>query len=295
MCGVYNTFECCMTTPFASCNAETKKAAQDKLAERKAILVKTNSGINNCAAAKCAVEGSPSPAPAKVEQKFDAIIDLDDPTTFKVKAFVDAVKTATGVAEVPTAVLKAFEIIVQFTVPHGAANAKKSDMEKAIATANNVLQSQVTLSLVGRGGRRLTASTTEDVDLDVKIEVPGGTDPDAAAVKAKAVKASAGAATATALGTAIGGTVSVKLQPKAKAKVETKVKAEASQNTNLKTAIASKNVGTAIGGTVTATAVNPSASPTQPPSTPAGHAASSFASSFSAAFATVLIILQAAM
>jgi len=273
-----------MTDEFSQCDAATKKSVADKVNAQKSTFSMINPNLKGCTA-KCAGGGStPVAPPAKVEQTFDAIINLDDPTSFAVKLFVDAVKAATGVAELPTAIVKAFEIIVQFTVPHAATVAQ---IKKAVADGNGVEESQVAVSPVAR--RRLGSSTSTSSsaakDMDVTITIDGSTDPAAAGVKAKAVKASAGAATAAVLKTALGGDVVVKTQPKATAKVETKVKAEASKAVEMKTAIESNAVGKAVGGTVTV--------PQSPNVTPShsSHAASSF----SAACALVMILVQVTM
>jgi len=282
VCGSWSTFECCMTDSFSQCDAATKQSVADKVNMQKSTFSKINPNLEGCTA-NCAGSGStPVTPPAKVEQTFDAVINLDDPTTFALKLFVDAVKAATGVTELPTAIVKAFEIIVQYTVPHAATVAQ---IKKAVATGNGVEESQVAVSPVAR--RRLGSSTSSSAakDMDVTIIIDGSTDPAAAGVKAKAVKASAGAATAAVLKTALGGDVIVKTQPKATAKVETKVKAETSKAVQMKTAIESNAVGNAVGGTVT---VPQSLNVTPPHSS---HAASSF----TAACALVMILFQATL
>jgi len=152
-----------MTNGFASCDDSVKKSAADKVAMQKSTYSMINPTLKGCTA-QCAVGGS-SPVtvtePVEVQQTFNAVIDLDDPTTFTVQKFVDAVKAAAGVTDVPTAVVKAFEIIAQYTVPHAATMAQ---LKTAVATSNNVQESQVTVS--ESAGRRLQTEagcTSSDV------------------------------------------------------------------------------------------------------------------------------------
>jgi len=265
---------------FTSCDDATKKSVADKLAVQKTTFGAINPTLASCTA-NCAGGASTVAQPIKVEQTFNALITMDDPTTFIVQKFIDAVKAATGVTDVPTAVVKAFEVIVQYAVPHAATLAQ---VKAAVATGNDVQESQVTVSESAR--RRLQGATPTEKDVDVTITIDGSTDPATAAAKAKAVKASAGNVTADALKTALGGAVTVKAQPKAMAKVETKVNAEASKAAQIKSAISSKAVGSAVGGTVTVpTAALPQGS---------GHAASC-ATTVSVALASIMIIVQAAM
>merc|ERR1711977_799322 len=258
VCGSWNTFECCTMNEFTSCDDATKKSVADKLAIQKTTFGAINPTLASCTA-NCAGGASTVAQPIKVEQTFNALITMDDPTTFIVQRFIDAVKAATGVTDVPTAVVKAFEVIVQYAVPHAATLAQ---VKAAVATGNDVQESQVTVSESAR--RRLQGATPTEKDVDVTITIDGSTDPATAAAKAKAVKA----------------------QPKAMAKVETKVNAEASKAAQIKSPISSKAVGSAVGGTVTV--------PTAPLPQGSGHAASC-ATTVSVALASIMIIVQAAM
>lgn len=163
VCGSWNTFECCMTKDFASCDDTVKKSVADKVATQKSTFGMINPNLKGCTA-NCAGGGSSTVAvtqPTKTEQTFDALIDLDDPTTFTVQKFIDAVKTAAGVTDVPTAVVKAFEIIVRYTVPHSATMAQ---LKTAVATSNKVQESQITVR--ESAGRRLAnqeGCTSSDV------------------------------------------------------------------------------------------------------------------------------------
>lgn len=272
VCSSWNTFECAMTNAFKTCDYKIKSSAAGKVTVFRKMAEAINGAVKSCTA-NCA-EGSPSPAaPSPVLQSFDTLIELADPTTFTVDKFVKAIQTATGVKELPTAILEMFEIIVQYTVPHGTTAAK---LKAAVAKANSVAENQVVVAAAG--ARRRLADAP--INMDVTITIDGKTDPAAAATKAKAVKTSA---TSTAsLKTELGGDVAVKIAPKAKAKVTTKVKAALSETAALKSNMGSSSVNSAIGGTVTV-------------SEPAAPATSHAASSFSAALATVLVFFRATM
>merc|ERR1719359_1145028 len=164
-----------------------------------------------------------------------------DPTTFDIKTYIDATKAALGVSTAPEALVKAWEVLVSYLVPAGADMAA---LKTAIATANSVEESAITLTAPARRlgqGRRL------NTQVDVKIVTP-----DAAA--AQAVKTSA--ASVDALTTELGGAVTVKAgsEPKAAAVIETVVKSDASQAGNLQDLITGAEA--AVGGTITAE-VNP--------------------------------------
>jgi len=124
-----------------------------------------NPTLKSCTA-NCAGAGSVTVTqPTKIEQTFDALIDLDDPTTFTVQKFVDAVKAAADVTDVPTAVVKAFEIMVRYTVPRSATMAQ---LKAAVATSNKVQESQITVS--ESAGRRLaTQEGCKTIDVTNKM------------------------------------------------------------------------------------------------------------------------------
>merc|ERR1719359_215494 len=160
-----------------------------------------------------------------------------NPTTFDINIYIEATKAALGVSTAPEALVKVWEIFVSYLVPAGADMAV---LKTAIATANSVEESAITLTAPARRlgqGRRL------NTQVDVKIATP-----DAAA--AQAVKTSA--ASVDALTTELGGTVTVKAgsEPKAAAVV----KSDASQAGNLQDLITGAEA--AVGGTITAE-VNP--------------------------------------
>jgi hypothetical protein len=160
-----------------------------------------------------------------------------DPTTLDINTYIDAAQTALGVSTAPEAVLKYWEILVSYLVPAGPDMAA---LKTAIATANSVAESAVTLITAAR---RLSQGRRLNTQVDVKINVPDAT-------QAKAVKTSA--ASVAALTTALGGDVTVKAgsEPAAAAVIETVVKSDASKADNLQNLIT--GAGPAVGGTITA-------------------------------------------
>merc|ERR1719231_809919 len=93
-------------------------------------------GLSKCASASCSSES----APAEVETTLMANIEIADPLAFSVDKYIEAVKKATGMAQLPEAVVKAFEIIVKYVLP-GAT--ELATAKAAIAKANKVAESQV--------------------------------------------------------------------------------------------------------------------------------------------------------
>merc|ERR1719238_2366245 len=90
--------------------------------------------------AQCTSATSSGSQPVEVETTLMANIQITDPLAFNVENYVEAVKKATGVAQLPEAVVKAFEIIVKYVLPDATAMATAI---AAIAKANDVLESQV--------------------------------------------------------------------------------------------------------------------------------------------------------
>merc|ERR1712232_1116308 len=144
-----------------------------------------------------------------VETTLMADIQISDPLAFSLDAYVEAVKKATGVAKLPEAVLKAFEIIVKYVLPDAT---EIATAKAAIAKANAVEENQV--QIAQSGARRLGAGRRLAMNVDVTITVPDQK-------KAAAVQTSA--ASAAALESELVGTVSVAKAPATTAKVETKV------------------------------------------------------------------------
>merc|ERR1712023_431641 len=94
-------------------------------------------------------------------------IQLSDPLTFNLHKYVEAVKEATGVEQLPVAVVKAFEIIVKYVLPDTTAIATA---KAAIAKANEVMESQV--QVTKSSARRLGAERRLAMNVDVTITVP---------------------------------------------------------------------------------------------------------------------------
>merc|ERR1712139_529741 len=149
-------------------------------------------GLSNCASSTCS---SDSAAPTLVETTIMASIQMSDPLAFDVTKCVEAVKKATGVTEIPEAVVKAFEIVVKYVLPDATAIATA---KAAIAKANDVAEDQG--QLPRSSARRLGAERRLAMNVDVTITVPDKT-------KAAAVQTSV--ANATALESELGGAVSV--------------------------------------------------------------------------------------
>merc|ERR1719456_407342 len=94
-------------------------------------------GLSNCASSTCS---SDSAAPAQVETTIMASIQISDPLAFDVTKYVEAVKKATGVVQLPEAVVKAFEIVVKYVLPDATMMATA---RAAIAKANDVVENQI--------------------------------------------------------------------------------------------------------------------------------------------------------
>jgi len=205
--------------------------------------------------------------PSVVEKTLEAMIELSDPTTFNLQSYIDAVKTKTGVSTTPIAVLKAWEIILQYAVPEGATETK---LKAAIAKAMNVAETAIKIVMAASGGRRLNSNRRLAANADVTITTD-------TAENAKSLKTVSAGAAVDSLKSELGGDVVVSKQPKAIAKVETKITTETSKVSDLKAQV--ESVGPDVGGTITANA-NPG---TENPE--------SSNSSFSFIFAPLLILL----
>jgi len=205
-----------------------------------------------------------------------AHIHLSDPLTFDLNKYVEAVKKATGVAQLPEAVVKAFEIIVKYVLPDATAIATA---KAAIAKANDVLESQI--QLTQSSARRLGAGRRLAMNVDVTITVPD---------KSKAAAVQTSAANATTLEFEIGGTVSVAKAPVTTARVETKVKSAPSATGQLASQI--ESAGSDVGGTIKAEVKVVAQEPKAAAQEPSPNGASS---NLSILFATVLILFRAAI
>merc|ERR1712070_487074 len=225
-------------------------------------------GLAKCGSATCSSESGPSPTPAQVETTLMASIEISDPLTFTLEKYLEAVKKATGVEELPEAVVKAFEIIVNYVLPDAT---EMSKAKTAIAKANGVAEDEV--QIAQSGARRLGAGRRLANDVVVTITVLDKT-------KAAAVQKSA--ADTTTLGSELGGTVAVKGAPVTTAKVETKVKSAPSAASQLKSQI--ESAGADVGGTIKAEVKVAAPQPSS----------SGASSTFSIALAAVAILLRAA-
>merc|ERR1719191_1497161 len=226
-------------------------------------------GLAKCASATCSSESGPFAKPAEVETTLMASIVLTDPLKFDLDKYVEAVQKATGVEQLPVAVVKAFEIIVKYMLPESTDIAKAT---AAIAKANAVGEEQV--QVVESGSRRLGLGRRLATNVDVTITV---------ADKEKAAAVQTSAANAAALDSELGGTVTVTKAPVTTAKVETKVKSAPSAASQLVSQIESEEVGSAVGGTIKAEV------------TAAAADTSGASSNFSIVLAAVVILLRAAL
>merc|ERR1711981_1375459 len=221
ICGAWQTYECCLKDSFASCGGDMQSKISTMMSTMKTQYDAILPGLSNCASATCSSgsQSGPSPTPAEVETTLMAYIQISDPLTFSLDKYVEAVKKATGVAQLPEAVLTAFEIIVKYILPDATAMATA---KAAIVEANGVEESQV--EVAQSGARRLGAVRRLAMNVDVTITVPD---------KEKAAAVQTSAANTTALGSQLGGSVSVAKAPVATAKVETKVKSTPSATSQL--------------------------------------------------------------
>jgi len=219
VCGAWNTYECCLKETFASCGSDMQGKISTLMGTMQKQYDAILPGLAKCASATCSTESSPSPTPAEVETILMASIELSDPLAFNLDKYIEAVQKATGVAQLPEAVVKAFEIIVKYMLPDATDIAKAT---AAIAKANGVAEDQV--QVAQSNSRRLGAGRRLANSFDVTITV---------ADKEKASAVQTSAANTAALGTELGGTVSVAKAPVSTVKVETKVKSAPSAASKL--------------------------------------------------------------
>lgn len=220
VCPAWQTYECCLKDSFTSCGSDMQSKISSMMSTMKTTYNAILPGLAKCAAATCSSsQAGPSPTPAEVETTIMAIIQISDPLAFELDRYVEAVKNATRVAQLPKAAVKAFKILVKYVLPDAILI---SEAKAAIAKASNVLDSQVqvTRSSARRlgAGRRLAWSVGGVWALnivDVTITVPD---------KSKAAAVQTSAANMAALESEIDGHVSVANAPVTTAKVETKVK-----------------------------------------------------------------------
>jgi hypothetical protein len=264
-CGVWQTLECCLTEAYSSCGKEGEISTMMSTMKTQynAILP----GLASCASATCS--SASAAKPAEVETTLMTSIQLSDPLKFDLDKYVEAVQKATGVEQLPVAVVKAFEIIVKYMLPESTDIAKAT---AAIAKANAVEEEQV--QVVESGSRRLGAGRRLAANVDVTITV---------ADKEKAAAVQTSSAETAALDSELGGKVTVAKAPVTTAKVETKVKSAPSAASQLVSQIESENVGSAVSGTVKAEVMAAAAQ------------TSGASSNFSIVLAAVAILLRAAL
>jgi len=267
-CGAWNTYECCLKEAFGSCGSDMQGKISTMMSSMQKQYDAILPGLSKCASATCSSGSSPSPTPAEVETTLMANIEIPDPLAFNLDKYIEAVKKATGVAQLPVAVVKAFEIIVKYMLPDATDIAKAT---AAIAKANGVAEDQV--KVTQSNSRRLGAGRRLANSFDVTITV---------ADKEKAAAVQTSAAKTDALGSELGGTVSVAKAPVATVKVETKVKSAPSAANQLASQI--ESAGSDVGGTIKAEV---QAAAPQPSSNGA-------ASNFSIVLAAIVILLRAA-
>merc|ERR1719313_229715 len=136
--GDWQTFECCLTEAYSSCGKEGQISTMmgTMKTQYNAILP----GLANCASATCSSGSGAAAKPAEVETTVMASIELSDPLKFDLDKYIEAVQKATGVEQLPVAVVKAFEIVVKYILPESTDIAKAT---AAIAKANAVGEEQV--------------------------------------------------------------------------------------------------------------------------------------------------------
>jgi len=225
VCPAWQTYECCLKDSFTSCGSDMQSKISSMMSTMKTQYNAILPGLAKCAAATCSSsQAGPSPTAAEVETTIMAIIQISDPLAFELDRYVEAVKKATRVAQLPKAVVKAFKILVKYVLPDAILI---SEAKAAIAKASNVLDSQVqvTQSSARRlgAGRHLEGVWKLNI-VDVTITVPD---------KSKAAAVQTSAADMGPLESAIGGHVSIANAPVTTAKVETKVKSASSDAARL--------------------------------------------------------------
>jgi len=263
-CGAWQAYECCLKDSFASCGSDMQDQISTMMNAMKTQYNAILPGLAQCTSATC----SSGSQPVEVETTLMANIQITDPLAFNVENYVEAVKKATGVAQLPEAVVKAFEIVVKYVLPDATVLATA---KAAIAKANDVAEDQV--QVTQSSARRLGAGRRLAMNVDVTITVPD---------KAKAAAVQTSAANTATLESELGGAVSVAKAPETTVKVETKVKSAPSATGQLVSQI--ENAGSDVGGTIKA-----SVTAAAPPTLSNGAS-----SNVSIIFAAVVILLRAA-
>merc|ERR1712187_639079 len=105
-CGAWQTYECCLKESFGSCGSDMQGKISTMMGTMKKTYAGMLPGLAECASSTCS-----SSTPAEVETTLMAHIHLSVPLAFSVDKYIEAVKKATGVAQLPEAVVKVFEIL----------------------------------------------------------------------------------------------------------------------------------------------------------------------------------------
>jgi hypothetical protein len=253
VCPAWNSYVCCLKDAFSSCPSlssvidstvntmKTSYASQPQFA-----------AISSCPDAVCSggsggsggsgegASGETASEPSVVEKTLEAMIELSDPTTFNLQSYIDAVKTKIGASANVNAVLKAWEIILQYALPEGTT---ETQLKAAIAKAMNVVETAIKIVMAASGGRRLNSNRRLAANADVTITTD-------TAENAKSLKTVSAGAAVDSLKSELGGDVVVSKEPKAIAKVETKITTETSKVSDLKAQV--ESVRPDVGGTITA-------------------------------------------
>jgi len=270
VCGAWNTFERCLVDSVAACGADMQEQVKSIIASTKSQYENNPlfAGLAGCAAAA---------PPAEATTALVATISFDDPLKFDLKAYEDAAKKHTGASAVE-AVLSSLEILVKYALP-ASASIPLSDIKAAIAKANSVLESQI--SLETSESRRLNTQrllAASDTILDVTIAVPDADTATAAKVKETASDVKG-------LESELGVKVSISKEPVAVAKVATTLTSDPATSSTLESKLA--EVGSEIGGTVEVAAV------TTPPVSQTSFASSTFLSKLAPIMALVAAVVAA--
>lgn len=244
-CNASVTFTSSMQTATAAYSSQLEKCSSSGSSsgnEKASRSDPQNSGTEKQAHSS---QAGPSPPPAEIEATVLAFIQISNPLALDLDRYVEEVKKATGVAQLPKAVVKAFEIVVKYVFPDTtliseamAAVMKANDLAaihhpvivsqplnlRASKWSKNwdiqvhVIQSRVRLE----GCRFSLRATCKKLNfVEAIITVPD---------KAKAAAVQTSAADVAALESEIDGHVSVAKAPVTTARVETKVKTAPSKS-----------------------------------------------------------------
>jgi xanthine/CO dehydrogenase XdhC/CoxF family maturation factor len=172
-----------------------------------------------------------------VEKVLNAMIEVLDPTTFKVSEYIAAVQEKVGSA--PIAEIKAWEVVIVYALSESTTDAQ---LKAAVATAMSVAETFVKI-VTPNGGRRLTSLRRLSTAKEVTITA------NAAAQAKQFMNDTQGTTVLDALQNTLGGDVSVQAAPKAKVTVETKI-TSTKTSSELETELIDPTVAVKAGGTI---------------------------------------------